>query len=216
MAQTKTIAATLALGIALAASGPAFGQDRQGRNPTINSVHQPVVQRTDYLLDLSAANGVPDSELYRLADWFDALQLRYGDRVYVDGGYVDERARQDVAGVAAEYGLLLSEGAPVTAGGAQPGTVRVVVSRSTAFVPGCPDWRESSNIGARVTTSTNFGCAINSNLAAMIANPEDLVLGQTGVGGGDAATASKAIKQYRTAPPTGAQGLKETVTKGGK
>jgi pilus assembly protein CpaD len=216
MAKTRTIAATFALGIALAASGPALGADRQGRNPTINSVHQPVVQRTDYLLDLSAANGVPDSELYRLADWFEALQLRYGDRVYVDAGYRDDRARQDIAGVAAEYGLLLSDGAPVTAGGAQPGTVRVVVSRSVAFVPGCPDWRESGDIGARVTTATNFGCATNSNLAAMIANPEDLVLGQTGEGGGDAATASKAIKQYRTAPLTGAGGLKEVSSKGGK
>jgi pilus assembly protein CpaD len=215
MAKTKTIAAILALGTALAVSGPAFGADRQGRNPTIYSVHQPVVQRTDYLLDLSAANGVPDSELYRLADWFDALQLRYGDRVYVDGGYADERARQDVAGVAAEYGLLLSDGAPVTAGGAQSG-VRVIVSRSAAYVPGCPDWRESQNIGARVTTSTNFGCAMNSNLASMIANPEDLVLGQAGVSGGDAATASKAIKQYRTAPLTGAGGLSATSSKGGK
>jgi pilus assembly protein CpaD len=82
-------------------------------------------------------------------------------------------------------------------------------------VPGCPDWRESGDIGARVTTATNYGCAINSNLAAMIANPEDLVLGQTGEGGGDAATASKAIKQYRTAPPTGAGGLKEVSSKGG-
>jgi pilus assembly protein CpaD len=216
MAKKRTIAATVALGIALAASGPALGADRQGRNPTINSVHQPVVQRTDYVLDLSAANGVPDSELYRLADWFQALQLRYGDRVYVDAGYRDDRARQDVAGVAAEYGLLLSDGSPVTAGGTQPGIVRVVVSRSVAFVPGCPDWRESYDIGARVTTATNYGCAINSNLAAMIANPEDLVLGQTGEGGGDAATASKAIKQYRTAPPTGASGLKEVSSKGGK
>ena len=215
MAQTSRIAATF-LGIALATSGPAFAQDRQRRNPSINSVHQPVVQRTDYLIDLSAGNGVPDSELYRLADWFDALQLRYGDRIYVDGGYGDARARQDIAGVAAEYGLLLSDGAPVTAGASQPGGVRVIVSRSVAYVPGCPDWREAGDIGARVTTATNFGCASNSNLAAMIANPDDLVLGQNDVSGGDATTASKAIKQYRTAIPTGSQGLEKTSSKGGK
>ncbi|MDP8913788.1 MAG: CpaD family pilus assembly protein [Pseudomonadota bacterium] len=216
MAQTKTVAVTLALGIALAASAPALAQGRLGRNPTVNSVHQPVVQRTDYVIDLAAGNDVPDSELYRLANWFDTLQLRYGDRIFVDGGYGSERARQQIAGVAAEYGLLLSEGTPVTAGGVQPGMVRVVVSRQVASVPGCPNWQEAGDIGMRITTGTNYGCAVNSNLAAMIANPEDLVLGQVGVGSGDAATASKAIKQYRTMPPTGAQGLKETVTKGSK
>jgi pilus assembly protein CpaD len=104
----------------------------------------------------------------------------------------------------------------VTAGGTQPGVVRVVVSRSIAYVPGCPDWRESSEIGTRVTTASNFGCATNSNLAAMIANPDDLVLGQTGDTSGDATTASRAINQYRTAPLSGAGGLKQTSSKGGK
>ncbi len=216
MAQTKTAAVTLAMGLALAASAPATGQGRLGRNPTVNSVHQPVVQRTDYVIDLAAGNGVPESELYRLANWFDTLQLGYGDRIFVDAGYGDERARQEIAGVAAEYGLLLSDGTPITAGGVQPGTVRVVVSRTVASVPGCPNWQEAGDIGMRITTGTNYGCAVNSNLAAMVANPEDLVLGQIGVGSGDAATASKAIKVYRNAQPTGTEGLKETVTKGGK
>jgi pilus assembly protein CpaD len=50
----------------------------------------------------------------------------------------------------------------------------------------------------------------------MIADPNDLVLGQTRSRGGDGNTASKAIKVYRDAVPTGTQGLKETITKGGK
>jgi pilus assembly protein CpaD len=217
MAKTTTTALTAAL-LALSVSGPAAAQYSYNWNPTLNSVNQPVVQRTDYVIDLaSTGSGLADRELHRVSEWFDSLRLGYGDRVSVDtGSYDDVRARQDLAGVAAEYGLLLTEGAPVTAGAVQPGAVRVIVSRSVATVPDCPNWSEANESGNRITTGSNYGCAVNSNLAAMIANPEDLVLGQVGVGSGDAATASKAIKQYRTMPPTGAQGLKETVTKGGK
>jgi len=217
MAQTNRIAATLAMGIALAASSPAAAQDRLARNPSINSVHQPVVQRTDFVLDLGAANGVPQAELYRLADWFDTLRLGYGDRIYVDGGYSDQRARQDVAGVAAEYGLLLSDGAPLSAGAVQPGTVRVIVSRSTASVPGCPNWQDAGDVGMRITTATNFGCATNSNLAAMVADPADLVLGQYGSRATDTATATKAVDAYRRRVPTGYSGeVKSESAKGGK
>ena len=215
MAQMKVTAAALSLAVALA-SAPAIAQER---NASLDSVNQPVVQRVDYVIDLSSTGaGVPDSELYRLADWFQSLDLGYGDAVSVDtgGGYVDERARQDVGGVAAEYGLLLSSGAPITSGSVAPGTVRVIVSRSEASVPSCPNWKDAKEMGTRVTTSSNYGCAVNSNLASMIADPNDLVLGQAGSSSSNAATASKAIKLYRETQPTGAQGLKDQVTKGGK
>ena len=52
-------------------------------------------------------------------------------------------------------------------------------------------------------------------LAAMIADPNDLVLGQTGSSDGDSIASNKAIKAYRTAAPSGTQGLK-TEKAGGK
>ena len=61
---------------------------------------------------------------------------------------------------------------------------------------------------------SNFGCGVNSNMAAMIANPQDLVSGREGSGVGDSFTASKAVEQYRKASPTGQQGLKDISTKG--
>ena len=51
---------------------------------------------------------------------------------------------------------------------------------------------------------SNFGCAVNGNLAAMVANPQDLVHGREGSGVGDNRTAVKAIDTYRKAAPTGA------------
>ena len=215
MAQMKSTAAAISFAMALMVSESAAAQTR---NPSLYSVNQPVVQQVDYLMDVSTSgSGVRNAELYRLADWFRSLNVDYGDRIFVDtGSYGDERAREDIAGVAAHYGLLLSEGAPITAGTVPAGAVRVIVSRSEATVPGCPNWAETGMVGERITTSTNYGCAINSNLAAMIADPNDLVLGQVDHNRDDLTASSKAIRSYRTAPPSGAGGaLRSESSKGG-
>jgi pilus assembly protein CpaD len=184
-------------------------------NPTIHSVNEPVVQRTDYVFDLPAGGGATASDLGRLDAWFESLQIGYGDRVSVDtAGYGNDAVRNDVARVAGAYGLLVSDGAPITSGAIAPGSVRVVVSRTAATVPGCPIW-DASEIGARITTSPNYGCAVNSNLAAMIADPNDLVAGQAGATSVDAATSSKAIRTYRTKAPTGAGEVKQESSKAG-
>ena len=60
-----------------------------------------------------------------------------------------------------------------------------------------------------------YGCAVNGNLAAMIANPEDLVHGREGSGLSDALTLTKAVESYRSMKPTGEGGLKDISTKKG-
>ena len=57
--------------------------------------------------------------------------------------------------------------------------------------------------------SSNFGCAINSNLAAMVANPDDLVRGQTSNSDLRTATSTRAIQTYHKKAPTGAGDLKD-------
>jgi pilus assembly protein CpaD len=112
--------------------------DQPDRN--VEAVNVPAVTRSDFALDVAAPDGsLPSSEAARLDAWFRSLQLSYGDTIHVDGPYADT-ARNDVARVAGQYGLLLSNGAPVTQGTIPPGSVRVVVSRTRAEVPGCPDW----------------------------------------------------------------------------
>lgn len=218
MAKMKSTVGILAVLTAAAAAIPAEAQRRGDINPTLNSVNQPVVQRTDYVYDMAVGQpGVAAFDLDRLSNWFDSLRLRYGDRVYVDEGqgYRDARVRQQIADVAADYGILLADGTPVTAGAVQPGAVRVIVSRAVASVPGCPNWSEAGEIGNRITTGSNYGCSINSNLAAMIADPNDLVLGQEVDGSGDPVSTTKAIKHYRDTAPTGGT-LEASSAKGGK
>jgi len=217
MSGFRNSVALLAAGFGIAACATDTpGRPNLWNNRSVYSENQPVVEHTNYVFDVRAGgSGVSNAEIERLADWFESVQLRYGDRISIEDPTQSPEARADVARLVAQYGMLLSEGAPVTPGEVPPGAVRIVVRRASASVPGCPNYRQAAIPGSRNAMETNYGCATNSNLAAMIANPDDLVLGQQGNGSGDAATAAKAIRQYRDAPPTGAQGLEKSSTKQG-
>ncbi|HVF37396.1 MAG TPA: CpaD family pilus assembly protein [Sphingomicrobium sp.] len=204
--------ALLALATALAGCGHT-AQDQPARG--LAAVNVPVVSRADYAFDAAAPDGtLSQAEAARLDAWFRSMQLGYGDAIYVDGPYAPG-ARDEVARIAGQYGLLVSNGAPVTAGAIPPGAVRVVVSRTRAGVPNCPNWSVPSQPNFTNSTMSNYGCAVNGNLAAMVANPEDLIHGREGSGVSDATTASRAIGVYRTTPPTGTKGLQDISTKKG-
>ncbi|MEN9925714.1 MAG: hypothetical protein RL268_1840 [Pseudomonadota bacterium] len=182
-------------------------------NPSLDSVHQPVVSRTNYTLDITTGpSGISIPEQRRLAGWFEALDLRYGDRITLDDPMRSGASRAAIEAVAGRYGLLVGDEAPVTPGAVAPGTVRVVVTRSTAAVPGCPDWSAKSDGTLHNATSTNYGCATNANMAAMVADPEHLLKGASGQGVTTVMSSTKAIDSYREAPPTGEQGLSKNST----
>ncbi|MEH6757493.1 MAG: CpaD family pilus assembly protein [Parasphingorhabdus sp.] len=189
-----SIALVTALGLSVTACGSTTA------NRTVNSERQPVVTRSHFTLDVntSGSGSLSSHELGRVSGWFDALELGYGDRVSIDdpGFNAGATARSEVETLAAQKGLLISDIAPVTEGNIPSGTMRIVISRSTAAVPGCPDWSNRSHTDFQARTSENYGCGVNSTMAAMIADPEDLVRGQRR-GGEDQAEASKAIRAYR-------------------
>jgi pilus assembly protein CpaD len=192
----------LSLGLGLAGCGDT------PNNRTLYSIKQPVVERSNFTLDLTTgAGGLTAPEQHRLAEWFETMDLRYGDRVAIDAATAGDAAREDVAAVASRFGILLSDAAPVTPGYVEPGMVRVVVTRSRASVPGCPDWSDkyASNLGN--ATTDDYGCSVNSNLAAMIADPQHLLHGAEGTGETVVMSSTKAIESYREQAPTGKGGL---------
>lgn len=195
-----TLFRILALGTTIAVAG-CTGTANRG----VESVHQPVVSRSAYAFDLAAGpDGLAPGERARLAGWLEAMHLRYGDEIGVDDtGAGDQAARGDIAAEAARVGLLLADAVPPTPGALAPGTVRVVVSRMTASVPGCPDNSRTyqPNFGAH--TSSDFGCSTNSNLAAMVARPGDLVLGRGNADTTDTMVNTKAVGALRRATPSG-------------
>ncbi|PTR12477.1 MULTISPECIES: CpaD family pilus assembly protein [unclassified Novosphingobium] len=195
----------LALALTTALAGCVGGQPT---NRSLNSVHQPVVERTSYTLDINTlpGGGVSVSEQRRMAGWFDSLDLGYGDKVALDDPARDPATHDAVQAVLAGHGMSLAEGAPITAGSVAPGIARLVIMRTTAAVPGCPDWSTHNDGNGNNATSTNYGCAVNSNLAAMVANKEDLVHGQSDDGRTTVMTSNKAIQAYRDNAPSGMGG----------
>ena len=180
----------------------------------VAAVNVPVVTSADYVFDAAAPDGaLAPGEADRLNGWFQGLGLGYGDSIYVDGAYADA-ARGQVAAIAGQYGMMVSAGAPVTTGPVQPGVVRVVVSRRSAFVPGCPNWSVPSNPNFQNRSMSNLGCGVNSNIAAMVANPDDLLHGREGSTTGDVRTGARAVIFYRSSPPTGTKGLQDVTPKG--
>jgi pilus assembly protein CpaD len=208
--RNSAAALALSLGLALSACNP------PPVNSSLYSTKQPVVQRSNFTLDLATGPaGLPVAEQSRLSDWFESLGLKYGDRIALDGAAGNDAAREDIAAIASRRGLLLADGAPVTSGFVQPGSVRVVVTRTTASVPGCPDWGDRFASNLENATSDGFGCAVNSNFAAMIADPEHLLQGAEGTGETVVMSSTKAIESYREQNTTGSQGLPQVSTQSG-
>lgn len=181
-------------------------------NPGVESVHQPVVSRTDYVYDVYSG-GLSSEQRGALDGWFRSMKLSFGDHISVDGG--DRATFADVQEVAGRYGLLVNDRTAVTEGQIAPGMARVVVSRMHADVPGCPDWSRPSQPEFMGSTMSNYGCATNRNLAMMVADPQDLIEGRESIGPVDPRTSANAIKTYRGKVPTGNGELKQESSKGG-
>ncbi|MBE5073701.1 CpaD family pilus assembly protein [Erythrobacteraceae bacterium E2-1 Yellow Sea] len=212
IAKHSKIAGALALSLGLVLGG--CGGMPSG-NTSLYSVKQPVVERTNYSFDVRTGyEGLDVSEQQRLAGWFESMDLGYGDRVSIDDPMSSDATREAVSKLAGRHGVLIEETAPVTSGHVQPGYARVVLTRSTASVPGCPDWSAKSDANFNNAASPNYGCATNSNLAAMVANPQDLIEGQKGTGETVIMSSTKAIDSYREQAPTGKAALTETSTQG--
>ncbi|MCT2399660.1 CpaD family pilus assembly protein [Novosphingobium mangrovi (ex Huang et al. 2023)] len=203
-------ALALSLGLALAGCGGI------PTNRSLYSVHQPVVEKVNYTLDVTTSgSGLAYGEQSRLAGWFDAMGLKYGDKVYVDDPTGNAGTRSAVEAVASRYGILLGDNAPETAGYVTPGNARIVIVRSKASVPSCPDWSTKNDFNPNNGLTSNYGCATNTNLAAMVANPEDLLHGADATGSTVMMSSNKAIDAYRNAAPTGkGNSVSETGTKG--
>lgn len=210
MRQASAIALGLTLSLGLAACGG------MPTNTTLYSTKQPVVERTNFTFDVATMpGGLAISEQQRLNGWFETMDLRYGDRITVDDPTLNPAVANAVNDLAARYGLIVKGAAPTTGGALNPGMARVVITRSSASVPGCPDWSAKSDMNYTNGMSPNYGCAVNSNMAAMVADPQDLLEGRKGSSETLVNTSNKAISTLRDAKPTGADGLLNASAGGG-
>lgn len=207
----RSASAALALSLAVTLSACSVNAPE---NRMLNSVHQPVVERDRYVFDVETlpGGGLSVSEQRRLAGWFESLDLKYGDKIAIDDPLQSKATVSAIDGVAGRWGMFISGAAPVTPGYVAAGGARIVVTRAKASVPGCPDWTAKSDFSMNNRTTSNFGCAINSNLAAMVADKEHLVQGASGTGETVVMSGTKAIDSFRNAKPSGEGGLKANAT----
>lgn len=74
--------------------------------------------------------------------------------------------------------------------------VVVLVGRYVAIPPACPDWSKKPGTDYSNRSSSNFGCATRFNLSQMVANPRDLIVGES-TDPADGIVSARSIFQYR-------------------
>ena len=185
--------------LVVAACGPA--------NRSLDPRKAPVVATSEASYDLRFAGDALDPVQGRsFGGYLAALGVGYGDHVAVAGATAAQR--RQVGEIVKDFGVTLEDG-----GAAAPaGVARVTIRHSSATVPGCPDWSRVSNPEAGASAMSNYGCATRSNLAAMVADPADL-LGGKRYAGPDGLTVAKGIKAFRDKPATGLEPLARDDTK---
>lgn len=208
--QARPLLFRLALPLVLALPLAACGSDTL-YNRGLQAARQPVVQHSYFLFDVQqdSMGSLNAGERNRLNGWLDSLDVGYGDNVAIatDDSYVTPAMREALADILGRRGMLINEDASAQAGRPAPGSVRLILRRATASVPGCPNWSDTAEASLTSATSRNFGCATNGNLAAMIANPDDLVRGQQTDSAYRTDISTRAIRTLREKEPTGAGGL---------
>ena len=118
----------------------------------------------------------------------------YADTLLLDAGDgVSGNRINDIAGRLRAVGLKVGK-AGIYGTKPRDGNITLYIERYRAEVPPCKNWAQSSlNSHRRNSMTPNFGCSNNAALAAMVANPRDLVAGQTS-DKGNAVIAVKAIQ----------------------
>lgn len=100
-----------------------------------------------------------------------------GDTIRIEraaGVLADGRARA-LSAALARQGFRPTLAAP---GGAPDDELRLVVEHATATVARCPNWTKPPGNDLENTMPSDFGCASATDLAAMVADPRDLVEGR--------------------------------------
>jgi pilus assembly protein CpaD len=176
------------LGVAIATSGclqsPRFKAPFTLSNP--NERHPIAVRQGEALLDLAVyrgSTGLNESQRGQLYDYLRDYKAQSSGRLLIrapSGGanetaamraYDEVRRAMHSAGI--DPAVVVLE--PYFANGDPAAPLRLSYLQFVAEPPDCPDWSENIGRDPKNMPWPNMGCATQRNLAAMVANPEDLV-----------------------------------------
>jgi pilus assembly protein CpaD len=212
------------LGLGLAGCAGAAGGDAHLGWIEAGSPKQLQVEQAQYRHTVRFATDsavIEAGERDRLLAFLASADLGPGDAVRLEG-HADERASevynlalasrraQSVEAFLRQQGLGRTRVVSTAYGEAAPADprsseeawranrrVELVLERHVVVLPGCPDWSRESGTDFANLPHSNLGCATETNLGLMVAEPRDLVRGRT-LGPADGTREAEAIVRYRT------------------
>lgn len=186
--------------------GAALALAACGDNSTVYSMKTPTVASQAVTRDVAFGpdQTLPPQDATALRAFLASLRLDYGARVTLDDPHPEGAAarRAAISAIVAESGGVLTNEAPPAGADMPAGTARLWIERAQAYPPACPDWSSNPSANMNASTHSNFGCSVNSNVAAMVADPRDLTNGRTYEDTGSADT-SKTQDRWRKREPSG-------------
>jgi pilus assembly protein CpaD len=212
------------LGLGLGACAPSMGPQENLGWIEASSPKQLEVDRAEYRHSIyfpTDSSAFPAAERARLMTFLETVQPSGRDSIRLEG-HADERASEQynielashraeqVAAYLKEAGLGDLTITAVAFGETVPAVpshgpaawrlnrrVELVMERYLVTLPACPDWSRQSGTDFSNLPFSNFGCATQSNLGLMVAEPKDLVSGRT-LAPADGVHQAEGILRYRT------------------
>lgn len=163
-----------------------LGASACGTNTTLSSLKTPAVATHAVTRDIAfqADGALAPEDAASLHAFLSSLRLGSADKVLLDDPEPHGAAarRAAVASIVLRSGGVLADGRAPAASPLPQGTARLWILRTQVTPPACPDWSSSPIGNLNASTHSNYGCAVNSNITAMVANPTDLAEGQAYAG----------------------------------
>jgi len=190
------ISASLVLGACSQQAQYTGGAELERSIVTMVRLAHPVIAEKDGGTDLS------DFSLKNLSHFASTNDVGYGDVILFDkGANVTPERIEALKSWFMKQGVTVGETDGVFGSVPAADNVTVYVERYVVTAPDCQRWTETSSMNPNNAPGQPFGCTSQSNLAAMVANPRDLVTGERG--GNNADTAVKPVSKNRLKPVGG-------------
>ena len=200
----------LALPLMLAACAPNSAGLRD--NAGLESIHKASVSFQQSVHPLTIGkDGLSAEESAALDSFVNGMGLSFADRITLQSGEAAraEQYRDWLNAALGRHGLAISSVQQGT--GFAPGRAQLVIDRATVSLPDCGRHTQPLPVNWQNQNMSNYGCATASNIATMVANPADLVSGNT-LSLQPASAVAKPVEAWNAHELTGITGGKQGWT----